>query len=191
MERSLKALEYDYLFYIDMDVVIMDLSRSLDSFVELGGNAKDFIMTSDWSGVNTGLWLARKSDFTYWFLSTAWSMSHLVKKVSANGKPHPFEYEQRAFHFLLDTEVWRNRGLPTYRPQNTTVADIRSHFAVLPQCAFNSYSMHPLEFRGNREESHYVEGDFVIHFAGKKAKKKVYLMDHYLKIVEKSYGSGK
>jgi hypothetical protein len=32
----------------------------------------------------------------------------------------------------------------------------------------NSYVMHPLELRGEREESHFTEGDFVAHMAGKK-----------------------
>jgi hypothetical protein len=47
--------------------------------------------------------------------------------------------------------------------------------------------MHPLEFRGNKEKSNYVPGDFLIHFAGKKGWKKVNLMEYYLKIAEATY----
>jgi hypothetical protein len=35
--------------------------------------------------------------------------------------------------------------------------------------------------------SQYVPGDFVIHFAGKKGKKKLHLLEHYLSIAEKQY----
>ena len=52
--------------------------------------------------------------FSHWFLRTAWSQVQLLKKTSLKGITHPFEYEQRAFHYLLDTEVWRDRGLERY-----------------------------------------------------------------------------
>jgi hypothetical protein len=34
-----------------------------------------------------------------------------------------------------------------------------------------------------------VPGDFVIHFAGKKGRKKLHLLEHYLSITEKQYKS--
>ena len=99
-----------------------------------------------------------------------------------NGAKHPFEYEQRAFHYLMDTDVWKSRGLPRYKPDEVT--EIRKHVKVLPQCTMNSFSMHPLEYRGDREVSHYVKGDFLIHFAGKKGKLKIDLINHYLEVSE-------
>ena len=56
------------------------------------------------------------------------------------------------------------------------------------QCAFNAYSLHPWDYRGDREQAQYVPGDFLVHFAGKKGMKKVHLMEHYLTAVERTYG---
>jgi hypothetical protein len=48
--------------------------------------------------------------------------------------------------------------------------------------------LHPWDYRGDREQAQYVPGDFLVHFAGKKGMKKVYLMEHYLTAVERTYG---
>ena len=39
-----------------------------------------------------------------------------LHEASRQGIPYPFEYEQRSFHYLLQTQVWRTRGLPKYHP---------------------------------------------------------------------------
>jgi hypothetical protein len=85
----------------------------------------------------------------------------------------------------------------------------RKHIEYVPQCAFNSYSMHPMDLRGGRESTQvsilsnqkfsflfyfcftasahlffflaqYVDGDFIIHFAGKKGSIKFNMVEHYL-----------
>ena len=67
-------------------------------------------------------------------------------------RKHPFEYEQRAFHFLLGTPQWASRGLRKYQyqglgqghdgpvPADSPLHDaalseayIRSHFRIFPQ----------------------------------------------------------
>jgi len=157
----------------------------------------DFIMTQDWSGPNTGVWIAHKSVFTKWFLTTAWTEGgQFVLPKTDKGVSLPFEYEQRVFHYMLDTDVWRARGLPTYSPPADagvvkSVADIQKHFSFLPQCAFNSYAVHPmyLNLRADRQISQYVPGDFLIHFAGKKGRAKVDLLNHYLNIAENDESS--
>jgi mannan polymerase II complex MNN10 subunit len=168
--------QFDYLMYIDMDVVIMHHSTPLSVFIDLSPSS-DFIMTEDWNGVNTGIWLAKNTDFAHWFLKTAWNQTQLIPKKSKEGIPYPFEYEQRAFHFLLNTEIWQQRRLPHYRGD---IEELRKHYFLLPQCAFNSYIMHPWYWHGDREKSQYVEGDFLVHFAGKKGQIKTNLMKHFL-----------
>ncbi len=133
--------QYDYLFYVDMDVVIMDMSTPLTAFLpssqtsdnsnsnretrawtrtsesrdrDRGGNV-DIVMTGDWNGPNTGVWLVRHSAWSLWFLRTAWSEGQaFVLKWAPDGTPFPFEYEQRAFHYLLGSTVWAKRRLPVY-----------------------------------------------------------------------------
>lgn len=182
MTNTLKKGTYDYVFYIDMDIVIMNMNQSIEEYIEVANlinRNTDLIMTNDWNGPNTGVWIARNTEWTVWFLQEAWSQDHLVQKRASNGVPHPFEYEQRAFHFLLNTKKWSSRNLPRYRGNSTELA---RHITLLPQCAFNSYSLHPLDFRGSRDESQYIEGDFLIHFAGKKGQIKINLMRHYLQL---------
>jgi hypothetical protein len=184
MLAQLKTGKFDYVLYVDMDMIIMNPEKSPESFINQAPKDQDFILTNDWSGVNTGIMFARNSEFSKWFLQTAYDQDQLVGKYAKNGVPHPFEYEQRAFHYLLDTDVWKDRGLPTY-PGNSTA--LRTHFTALPQCSMNSYVLHPLEFRANREESQYVDSDFIVHLAGKKGQVKLDLMNYYLDIAEKDY----
>lgn len=173
---------YDYLFYIDMDIVIMNYDIPLEKFIEMDEYQHDIILTEDRSGPNFGVWLAKNTPWTTWFLQTVWNQSQLVPPTTPDGKKYPFNFEQRGVHYLLDTPIWRKRDLPKY-PGNST--EIRGHFAFLPQCAFNSYSVHPFDLRGSRELSQYVPGDFLIHFAGKKGERRAQLMNYYLDHVHK------
>ena len=102
----------------------------------------------------------------------------MIPKKSPEGVSYPFEYEQRAFHFMLNTNAWKDRGLAAYEGKGSE--DIASHFKFLPQCAMNSYSLHPFYWKGEREVSQYVPGDFLVHFAGKKGKAKTNLLEYYL-----------
>ncbi len=167
---------YDYVFYIDTDAVIMNMNVRLEDFIKIAPDA-DFILTSDKNGLNTGLMLMRSSIWTKDFLGLAYKQIQLSDNERAeDGTPYPFEYEQRAFHYLWGTEIWLRRGLPTYKDS----AEVQKHFAVLPQCAFNSYSIHPLSFDKAWVDAHYADGDFAIHFAGVKGAAKQNLMDVYL-----------
>ena len=116
----------------------------------------------------------------------------MVQKQSPAGTNYPFEYEQRVFHYLLESQVWLDRELPRYPGGNgatpveeshRAVNGMRQHISVLPQCAFNSYCMHPLDKRGLEGDlSRYLPGDFLIHFAGKKGSIKAGLVRHYLSL---------
>jgi hypothetical protein len=183
---KLKALDlrldaFDYLLYIDMDVVIMNMNIKLESFIALDPN-KDVIMTEDWNGPNTGVWLVKRTEWSHWFLQASWNQTQLIPRHSKDGVPHPFEYEQRAVHYLLDTDIWRSRKLPRY---HANIEEIRSHFLFLPQCAMNSYILYPYYPVGDRETAHYIDGDFLVHFAGKKGDYKTGLMEHFLTVAER------
>lgn len=181
--------KYDYIMYIDMDAVIMEPSITIESLIyaTAKGPESDIIMQSDWNGPNTGIFLAKNTQWTIEFLKLAWDQQQLVAETSSSGISHPFEYEQRAFHYLLDTEVWKSRGLPTFGKERSK--DIEKHFTFLPQCAMNSYTLHPLDFRHmqDRKKSQYIDGDFIIHFAGKKGAPKMNLLRHYLDVSENRF----
>lgn len=183
MDHYLATNKFDYLFYIDMDIVIMNFSIPLEHFIEADNYEHDIILTHDWNGINFGVWLARNTAWSRWFLQSAWNQTQLIPPYATNGIKHPFDYEQRAVHYLLDTQTWQRTGLPSYPGDS---ADIRKHFQTYPQCAFNSYTLHPMDLRGNRDTAQYKQGDFLVHFAGKRGWKKLKLMQHYLKRVDKT-----
>ena len=148
VEKSLA--KYDYVMYIDMDALIMNMNISIEEFVA-SSDGKDLIMTQDWGGVNTGVWIAKKSAWTSFFLMEAFNQKQLVKERAPDGTPYPFEFEQRAFHYLLNTKKWRSRHLPSYKGD---VKSIREHVKYLPQCAFNSYCVHPFDlYKGRYSET--------------------------------------
>ena len=153
-------IEYNYIF---LNTILLPTIYYL--LLVDASNGGDLILTEDWSGPNSGVWIARSSPWTKKFLKQAFDQPQLLADYADNGRKHPFEYEQRAFHYMLDTEVWRARGLPRYNPSQ--VEEIRKHVVFLPQCSMNSFSMHPLEFRGNREISQvyaYIYFTLVLHF---------------------------
>lgn len=173
---------FDYVMYIDADAIIMDPKRPLDEFL-IAGKDGDMIMTEDWSGLNGGVWIAKSSPWTHWYMKELWNQTHLIPRYSPDGKTkHIFEWEQRAFHYSIQSDMWIERGQPVYPGDHLA---IRSHIKYLPQCAFNSYSMHPMDDRGGRDKHQYIDGDFIIHMAGKKGQIKFDLMEHYLSITEK------
>lgn len=200
--------DFDYLFYLDMDIVIMNLNRPLEAYIHasqvLSANrSKDLILTSDWNGLNTGAFLIRNTVWAESFFKNAWNKGRnfvlpkipanfdMSKDVRALNRSHaylnyvslPFEYEQRVFHYLFDTKIWRSRkGLP--RVSRAESEANTEHLFVFPQCAFNSYMIHPFALNRNRYYSQYVNGDFLVHFAGKKGIKKVVLLDHFLSLAD-------
>lgn len=88
--------------------------KKIEKLIE-ASNGGDLILTEDWSGVNSGVWIANNTPWTRKFLRIAFEQKQLDEPYASNGAKHPFEYEQRAFHYLLDTEVWKKRGLPKYK----------------------------------------------------------------------------
>ena len=134
VEKHLASNKYDYVFYIDMDAIIMNAHYKVEKFIQsasLVNQHSDLIMTNDWNGLNSGVWIAKNTAWTRWFLITAWDQEQLVDKYSSKGIPHPFEYEQRAFHYMTYSDVWKKRKLPKY---HGNITEIRSHFHMFPQC---------------------------------------------------------
>ena len=135
-----------------MDAVIMDFNTPLESFIEATGPCSDIIMTEDWNGPNTGVYvymymslslarslalplslsftispthslatlyyyryIVKNTPWSRWFLAHAWELGlPLVPKTNPEGYKHPFQYEQRVVHYLLESSVWTKRTLSKY-----------------------------------------------------------------------------
>ncbi|CAM9780552.1 unnamed protein product, partial [Ectocarpus sp. 12 AP-2014] len=138
---------YDYVIFVDIDAFVMNPAFKLEWLLDVArkqqqtggidgwgaGKESDLIVTQDWNGPNSGVILIKNSDFSRWLLQEWWDQKQFV-----NG-PYPFHYEQRAMHYLLQTDCWKEGGLPFY----ADYAVVRAHTAVLDQCAMNSYLVHP------------------------------------------------
>lgn len=194
-----QALEnYDYALYLDLDIAIIQPLLSLEGYVgRLEGEEKDFMVAEDGNGVNTGVMLVRKSEWSKWFLRELWRVGESLVTCDCI-----FYYEQRAFHHALQTEQWQKglrwwtrhiplvgwfqnplRGhppgpslqtLPLFHPNHTPVAsseEIWQHVEIAPQCAFNAVDS-------------LTDSEFIVHFAGQKGRRKEKLMDHYGKIAQ-------
>ena len=64
--------------------------------------------------LSIGIFLMKNTSFNQWILTEAYKQSQLVTSHTRDNIPYPFEYEQRAFHYLIDSVVWSNRKLPLY-----------------------------------------------------------------------------
>ncbi|CAM9896373.1 unnamed protein product, partial [Hapterophycus canaliculatus] len=137
---------YDYVIFVDIDAFIMNPTFKLEWLLDVakkqqqtggmdgwGGKESDLIVTQDWNGPNSGVVLIKNSDFSRWLLQEWWDQAQFVKGN------YPFKYEQRAMHYLLQTDCWKDAGLPYY----ADYAVVRAHTAVIDQCAMNSYLVHP------------------------------------------------
>ncbi|KAJ1437462.1 hypothetical protein B484DRAFT_445144 [Ochromonadaceae sp. CCMP2298] len=176
LEHHFKA-GFDYLLYMDMDVIIMNPEVSLERFIDASRRSFDVLLTEDDNGMNAGVFLMRNSEWSLWFLRTAWEQTQLVPATNPQGKPYPFRWEQRAFHYMTHSKVWQQSGLAAYPGD---YMDVRKHFFSLPQCAFNSYILHPFDLSDRWDDARYAPGDFLIHFAGKRGDSKQQLMTYFM-----------
>lgn len=168
---------FDYVFFVDVDTLITNLAIGLEQLVRPEGG--DLILSEDWNGVNTGVFIIRNTPWSHWFLKEAWGgkgsvQEHMaLHEVSAEGIPYPFEFEQRAVHYLLQTPKWRERGLPPYAKS----ASLWEHVELVPQCSINAYMLFPRPFWNTRARiaATWTPGYFIVHMAGHKGNNKLEL----------------
>ena len=165
IKKLLKS--YEYVMYVDLDTVILDENIKLESIIyanEKTMNA-DFIMTKDPHGPNSGVFFARRSEWTMSFLDQWYGVKDF--DTAPWYRQYPFLYEQRGLHYLYSSDYWIHRGMPLYDHFET----IRSHFTFVPQCTMNSYV-----WIGNVNMAHLI-----VHLAGYSDYIKREKMDFFLK----------
>lgn len=88
---------YDYVWWVDIDSVIMDHTIPLESMID---PRYDLTFSYDWNGVNTGSFIVRNTDWSRVFLATAWTISEA---------PYiDIWWEQAAIFLLLQDPDLRN-----------------------------------------------------------------------------------
>jgi hypothetical protein len=154
---------YDWLFYLDTDVVICNYSLKIESFIDenydliVGPNPQEAEGHLSTSGM-----LFKNTEWSMCFLDDWFMQKHFINNpyvpnvenfyMSTGGDGGGKYYEQSAFHHLYDTKE-----------------EHRNKIKVVPRKAFNSL--------------HYTwaPGDFLIHFPGPDRHFKLQGMKQYLK----------
>ena len=66
--------------------------------------------------IYVGVFFIKNSSWSVWLMKETFAQSGmLIHRKSPTGISYPFEYEQRSFHYLLNTKMWSDRHLPKYK----------------------------------------------------------------------------
>jgi galactosyl transferase GMA12/MNN10 family len=144
---------YDYIMWIDGDVLITNQDRTIEEFIELMDPAKFLFIGRDFQGLNAGVFVIRNCPLALEFLADAWNRPELARVLF---------HEQTAMTDLLAT------------PKYKGCAQILPHAFINIMNAYD-YRMDP--------KVHWLPGDFCIHFAGiKDPRTRLALQEAYLRV---------
>ena len=128
--------DYEYIMWIDGDVLITNQDRKIEDFIELLDPTKFLLIGRDFQGLNAGVFVIRNCPLAIDFLADAWNRPELARVLF---------HEQTAMTDLLATSKYKG------------VAQIVPHSFINIMNAYD-YRMDP--------KIHWLPGDFCIHFAG-------------------------
>ena len=140
---------YDWIMWIDGDVMITNQERKIEDFIALLPESKFLLIGRDFQGLNAGVFVIRNCPLAFEFLERVWKRDDMSRKLF---------HEQTAMTDLLKTEKFRGsaRIIP------------HGHISI-----FNAY-----DYRMD-QKVHWRPGDFCIHFAGLKGENLVHLQEMY------------
>ena len=128
--------DYEYVMWIDGDVLITNQERKIEEFIDLLEPDKFLLIGRDFQGLNAGVFVMRNCPLALEFLADAWKREELARVLF---------HEQTAMTDLLATPKYAGR------------AHIIPHRFINIINAYD-YRMDP--------RVHWTPGDFCIHFAG-------------------------
>lgn len=128
--------KYDYLVWIDADVLIMNQDRKIEEFIRLLPDSKFLLIGRDVNNLNAGIFVMKNCPLAHEFLEDVWNKTQYLN--------HEW-WEQAAIIDLY--------GSPKYK----------SGFEVIPRKYISI--MNAFDFRID-SKVHWRPGDFCIHFAG-------------------------
>lgn len=128
--------DYEYIMWIDGDVLITNQDRKIEDFIELLDPTKFLLIGRDFQGLNAGVFIIRNCPLAFEFLSDTWKREDMARTLF---------HEQTAMTDLLATRKYKG------------VAQIIPHSFINIMNAYD-YRMDP--------KVHWLPGDFCVHFAG-------------------------
>tara|TARA_B100000405_G_scaffold302628_1_gene266453 strand:+ start:2231 stop:2872 length:642 start_codon:yes stop_codon:yes gene_type:complete len=70
IEKVFEENDYDWIFWQDSDSYVINHLRKVEEFLD---ESKDLVVCEDDVGINLGLFLIKRSDFSFWFLKEVWN----------------------------------------------------------------------------------------------------------------------
>ena len=128
--------DYDYIMWIDGDVLITNQDRKINEFIDLIDPGKFLFIGRDFQGLNAGVFIIKNCPEALEFLSEVWTREDMARKLF---------HEQTAMTDLLATPKYNGK------------VQIIPHQFINIMNAYD-YRMDP--------RVHWMPGDFCIHFAG-------------------------
>mmetsp|Transcript_17664 Transcript_17664/g.67182 ORF Transcript_17664/g.67182 Transcript_17664/m.67182 type:complete len:172 (-) Transcript_17664:460-975(-) len=100
---------------MDSDVAILNQDIRLEGLL---GQHQDITVTSDLGGINAGSIVVRNTTWTRWYLDELWRQEWLEHVHHV-----PFKWDQRAFHYTLQTSKWRESPVGSMIPYPVRIED--------------------------------------------------------------------
>jgi hypothetical protein len=147
---------YDWIFMRGVDFLVMNMSVSLESFVD---DKYDMIVSEDCHGINFDAVLIKNS---------AWSQKYLK-----------FIYEEGYRRYNHDGWKEQRCVIETHNDP-----EWRDHIKVISQKSFNSYNYPWYNRSAETEPGQFTEGDLHLHFVGLSNQERVSKMTEYLDKVQ-------
>ena len=148
---------HDWVFWIDSDAIIMDENTKLEEFVD---ERFDFVITSDGSSWNTGVFFVQNTDLAEVLLRQAYDLEEFIEHAS---------WEQGAFINACIKKSSRVKVIDLQEGEkgfNSVYLSNVNGWWENDKCVHNIGAFNAIYHMHNFKEAEYKKGDFILHFAG-------------------------
>ena len=79
IKKVFDEFDYDWIFWQDSDSYVINHKRKIEEFIDLD---KDLICCEDDIGINFGLFIIKRSDFSFWLLDEIWDFKKYGNNIA-------------------------------------------------------------------------------------------------------------
>jgi len=182
--------EYEWVFFLDLDAIIVDMSRRLEHILEAAGNPSDFFFSGDTNLINSGVLLYHQSNWMDKFLAEALTMGldpewDGLKKIGMGTENAAFAIllagcSSRDSHSNLKACYDRVDG--GYTSINLSRRIIEGDQSVLDTFAVPSHiQRHIIMLPQSKWQSHHLLHSFVLHYPGDTSEHELAFKNHWFR----------
>lgn len=172
---------WDYVFWVDTDVVFTNFQLKLESFIERLSAAEHLLVGEDTWGLNAGMWILRNTLWSEQFLMAVWKSDpgpDIEKGVQPPvwiEQPRYLCEQSTIWHWLnLQNETKRIRFIPYYE-FGGYLAEFDNDILSPPDQA-----MKPPTPNAPLARRHWQKGDFALHLARVPAERRLRLVEEFI-----------